>query len=64
MIHNDAGSHSRGTDILHDVKELIGINGNITMNIIDIDAGETAGQAYRLYQATFARTTCRMWPII
>ena len=58
LSHNDAGSHSRGTDILHDVERIeFGIRGNVTMNIaLDIDVGETAGQAYRLYQAAFART--------
>ncbi|RZP21967.1 MAG: DUF4214 domain-containing protein [Burkholderiaceae bacterium] len=58
LSHINAGGNSRGTDILHDVERIeFGINGNITMNIaLDIDAGETAGQAYRLYQAAFART--------
>ena len=42
-----------GTDTLNGFKRLEFLDGTLAL---DIDAGETAGQAYRLYQAAFART--------
>ncbi len=42
-----------GTDTLSGFKRLEFSDGTLA---IDIDAGDTAGQAYRLYQAAFART--------
>ena len=46
-------SPSYGTDTLQEFKRIEFNNGTLAL---DIDAGETAGQAYRLYQAAFART--------
>ena len=42
-----------GNDTLQNFKRLEFSDGTLAL---DIDAGETAGQAYRLYQAAFART--------
>jgi hypothetical protein len=42
-----------GTDTLDGFKRLEFSNGTLAL---DIDGGDTAGQAYRLYQAAFART--------
>ncbi|MDA9689784.1 DUF4214 domain-containing protein, partial [Betaproteobacteria bacterium] len=46
-------SSSYGTDTLQGFKRIEFTNGTLAL---DIDAGDTAGQAYRLYQAAFART--------
>ena len=42
-----------GTDTLSGFKRLEFTDGTLAL---DVDAGDTAGQAYRLYQAAFART--------
>ena len=42
-----------GTDTLFDVERLVFNNGTMAL---DTDYGENAGQAYRIYQAAFART--------
>ena len=57
-LRNEGGpwyltSSSYGTDTLNGFKRIEFNNGTLAL---DIDAGETAGQAYRLYQAAFART--------
>ena len=59
-IENVSGSDSWkitgsdiGTDTLSGFKRLEFSDGTLAL---DIDAGDTAGQAYRLYQAAFART--------
>ena len=57
-LRNEGGpwyltSSSYGTDTLQEFKRIEFNNGTLAL---DIDAGETAGQAYRLYQAAFART--------
>merc|ERR1711965_669781 len=44
---------SEGTDTISGV-ERFGFSDGVLA--LDVDAGETAGQAYRLYQAAFART--------
>jgi hypothetical protein len=46
-------SESLGTDTLIGFKRLEFTDGTLAL---DVDAGDTAGQAYRLYQAAFART--------
>ena len=40
-------------DLLYDIERIKMSDGTLAL---DIDAGDTAGQAYRLYQAAFART--------
>ena len=47
----DLTSSSYGTDTFRWVQRIEFNNGTLAL---DIDAGETAGQAYRLYQAAFA----------
>ena len=51
-IVTDTGG-SEGANTLTDM-ERVGFSDGILA--LDVDAGETAGQAYRLYQAAFART--------